>query len=416
MAHRRFVLSVSPEGAPAVRRVLELDGRRSLTELHAAILSAFEISGAPAAAPYAFFTSGRFWDPASAHFDPRAEGRRADKALLFRLGLQPGQSVAYLLGFKIERRFIVDVQAITEADEALAAPRVIEASGDLASLPAEEPLAAAAEVFEQEPPELGDLVGFAEAFLDIDDRLEPFEDELALARAQTEPWDDAERALDGLHAFKARGQAPQLPADALEVFREAAAAARALLDAVGGNARLLLKLDEWLLARALGTRLLDLPRSLSLVGETELSLSLARALSFFDREMIQGDIAIILAEAGRRDEALAEVDTLLSNARDAALVEAKAGDTYRALGDSMAAEAYYRRSLAVSKTASDRLHALLRLVACLTDSGREAEASELLAAARREREPAPAPRAAAVGRNDPCPCGSGKKYKKCHGA
>ena len=22
---------------------------------------------------------------------------------------------------------------------------------------------------------------------------------------------------------------------------------------------------------------------------------------------------------------------------------------------------------------------------------------------------------AKVGRNDPCPCGSGKKYKKCHG-
>jgi uncharacterized protein YecA (UPF0149 family) len=21
-----------------------------------------------------------------------------------------------------------------------------------------------------------------------------------------------------------------------------------------------------------------------------------------------------------------------------------------------------------------------------------------------------------AGRNDPCPCGSGKKYKKCHGA
>ena len=45
------------------------------------------------------------------------------------------------------------------------------------------------------------------------------------------------------------------------------------------------------------------------------------------------------------------------------------------------------------------------------------------------REPAPAvntslgpmgrPAAATVpevGRNDPCPCGSGKKYKKCHGA
>jgi HEAT repeat protein len=32
-------------------------------------------------------------------------------------------------------------------------------------------------------------------------------------------------------------------------------------------------------------------------------------------------------------------------------------------------------------------------------------------------EPAPAPAAPhKVGRNDPCPCGSGKKYKKCHGA
>jgi preprotein translocase subunit SecA len=31
---------------------------------------------------------------------------------------------------------------------------------------------------------------------------------------------------------------------------------------------------------------------------------------------------------------------------------------------------------------------------------------------------ATAPRIAGpqVGRNDPCPCGSGKKYKKCHGA
>ena len=32
----------------------------------------------------------------------------------------------------------------------------------------------------------------------------------------------------------------------------------------------------------------------------------------------------------------------------------------------------------------------------------------------KEAEPPPAP-AGKVGRNDPCPCGSGKKYKKCHG-
>jgi uncharacterized protein YecA (UPF0149 family) len=38
-----------------------------------------------------------------------------------------------------------------------------------------------------------------------------------------------------------------------------------------------------------------------------------------------------------------------------------------------------------------------------------------------EQAPAGAPPPAAkreadkVGRNDPCPCGSGKKYKRCHG-
>jgi len=32
-----------------------------------------------------------------------------------------------------------------------------------------------------------------------------------------------------------------------------------------------------------------------------------------------------------------------------------------------------------------------------------------------ETPQAPAP-AVKAGRNDPCPCGSGKKYKKCHGA
>jgi len=37
--------------------------------------------------------------------------------------------------------------------------------------------------------------------------------------------------------------------------------------------------------------------------------------------------------------------------------------------------------------------------------------------AAEEEEPAPPQTPAGkVGRNDPCPCGSGKKYKKCHGA
>jgi uncharacterized protein YecA (UPF0149 family) len=35
---------------------------------------------------------------------------------------------------------------------------------------------------------------------------------------------------------------------------------------------------------------------------------------------------------------------------------------------------------------------------------------------KKDEELDPAPAIAKAGRNDPCPCGSGKKYKKCHGA
>ena len=38
------------------------------------------------------------------------------------------------------------------------------------------------------------------------------------------------------------------------------------------------------------------------------------------------------------------------------------------------------------------------------------------AVAARRRRATREGKVAKVGRNDPCPCGSGKKYKKCHGA
>jgi preprotein translocase subunit SecA len=41
---------------------------------------------------------------------------------------------------------------------------------------------------------------------------------------------------------------------------------------------------------------------------------------------------------------------------------------------------------------------------------------QLQAGAAQAEEPKPVRTGAKIGRNDPCPCGSGKKYKKCHGA
>jgi len=46
---------------------------------------------------------------------------------------------------------------------------------------------------------------------------------------------------------------------------------------------------------------------------------------------------------------------------------------------------------------------------------RSALAPEELLAPVDDDQPIAIPGMAKVGRNDPCPCGSGKKYKQCHG-
>ena len=49
------------------------------------------------------------------------------------------------------------------------------------------------------------------------------------------------------------------------------------------------------------------------------------------------------------------------------------------------------------------------------DFNPNAAPEELLAPTAAAPAPAPAEDGMRVGRNDPCPCGSGKKYKACHG-
>ena len=48
--------------------------------------------------------------------------------------------------------------------------------------------------------------------------------------------------------------------------------------------------------------------------------------------------------------------------------------------------------------------------------GVEPDKPEDISALERALNPSRPVQAAKVGRNDPCPCGSGKKYKKCCGA
>ncbi|MEO8900527.1 MAG: SEC-C domain-containing protein [Polyangiaceae bacterium] len=226
---------------------------------------------------------------------------------------------------------------------------------------------------------------------------------------------------------------PQAKQEALSeaTLRALAAAALELAATLAGDAPTFAQVDRQFPGSRLAERLLELPGQLADAKQTESALQVSRALAFVAPDLMRGDEALILANAERREEALALVASNLSQAQDIPTAEAKAGDVYRALGEADAAEAYYRRSLSESRTLLERSEAVLRIVSLLSDNGREQDAADFLSLERlkqeRERQAerpivsAPAASAASLSvpkarRNEPCPCGSGKKFKKCHGA
>jgi tetratricopeptide (TPR) repeat protein len=152
-----------------------------------------------------------------------------------------------------------------------------------------------------------------------------------------------------------------------------------------------------------------------------------------------GDMAVILAEAGRREEAFDRISKNLEMFPDDVWVIIKAGDAFYTLKEADKALELYNRAYGMTSPLSyDRDGVLERLVPLLRELGRETEADALVESEekaekarveryeRRKREETnytpiigtpkqTPPRPRKVGRNEPCPCGSGKKYKKCCG-
>ena len=132
-----------------------------------------------------------------------------------------------------------------------------------------------------------------------------------------------------------------------------------------------------------------------------------------------GDRAVILAEAGGRDEALAQIKENAEHFPDDLWVQIKDGDAFKALKFLPAAEAQYRKAMEMDAEDHGRKGARERLIDLLKETGKAAEADAMEAEDRKRDEEARArwaPRVRQgpkIGRNDPCPCGSGKKYKKC---
>ena len=183
--------------------------------------------------------------------------------------------------------------------------------------------------------------------------------------------------------------------------------------------------------------LLELPFELAGNGlVTEAAEIGKRFAEVFEPENFLADRAAILAVHGRRDEAATQVEEILARFPEDPWVAIKAGDACYALGDKQAAESLYRRGWTQAGDDSyTREGALERLIPLLEVAGRHDEAQALIAEQKKRHaaslqgdtmdkdspllEEKESPRrppvrsSPKVGRNDPCPCGSGKKYKKC---
>lgn len=140
-----------------------------------------------------------------------------------------------------------------------------------------------------------------------------------------------------------------------------------------------------------------------------------------DNDDLLEDLPVILAKAGFAAEAREQAQKNLEASDESVWSRIKAGDTFNSLKDFPAAETYYRKALETASDKDEREAVLERLVPLLRELGRKEEAEKLIIdASRRTYVPNPpvfpeTQRAPKTGRNEPCPCGSGKKYKKCCG-
>lgn len=170
--------------------------------------------------------------------------------------------------------------------------------------------------------------------------------------------------------------------------------------------------------------LIELPMALSAAGLVDEAVAVGDALAELDPDdgaMYASDVAVILAEAGRAAPALQRVEANVRRFPDDVWTRIHAGDVHVALSDPERAEAAFREALAIAHAHGDAYdladaeERLSRLLAGIPGREREARAAAQ-EAGRAERAAHSGSRLATkVGRNEPCPCGSGRKYKRCCG-
>jgi hypothetical protein len=413
------MLEVRPERAPDVLRVIEMPGSATLHDLHAVIQREFELDDDHL---YAFFMTNKAWDKRGALM---ADDGATARATLRSLELRAGKKFLYLFDFGDELRHEITVRSLGFAESGSELPRVVESVG-------------------KPPPQYG----FETGGEPLDEDLRPLAEEVMRA---VEEWNEAlSTAVD-----------EDAPLDAALVDRHAALAHRAIGALRGRPAQLeslAAESDEFFDTE---TWLTTVPFELARLNRIDLALTLWSELKEIvgEGESLAGR-ANLLARGGRIAEARAQLEAVLRDYADHPSIVEDAVGVLRLLGEDARAEDMCRslRTAEVQATMPEvYFGATDHLIELLRKQGRDDEALALDAeagwgaadedATGRDDDgavdedyeldeaaglsggdspvgeigsPAAAPQTVRrdgpkVGRNDPCPCGSGKKYKKCHG-
>jgi tetratricopeptide (TPR) repeat protein len=177
--------------------------------------------------------------------------------------------------------------------------------------------------------------------------------------------------------------------------------------------------------------LIELPFELAGDGFVDQAVDVARRYTYFAPATLMGDLGYILARAGRCAEANEQILENLKSFPEDPWVIIKGGDALDRCGKPDQAEQLYLQALEMTADGYTQDGALERLVPLYSRLGKSEEIENLKKQYPpdqtdddEERKPVArggrdsslseiVPKRTKIGRNDPCPCGSGKKFKKC---
>jgi hypothetical protein len=402
-----FSFRVTLERFSDVSRVIECDGHHSLHDLHRAIQDGF---GWDDDHLYGFYLGQDEHDRRHEYvcdrttyqpnpFRPASPPKRAERAIIGTLGLFSEKQFLYIFDFGDNWRHEIAVIGV-DTDRNLDHPRIAERCGDA--------------------PSQYDWGEQIEKLVDSGD-WKLMQEEIGPRFALIEEWREfhstrTDSSLDG----------------ALDL-------ARRISDSFREDFNVLIEVDDFF-----DWEFFDWLKEISFVharaGRIDDAIGILSAQeSIMEPEELQAGMVEIFLEAGLTDDARSGITTNLERFPKSAYVRIEAAAAFKALKEFEAAETHLK-AVASDETfdEEDRGEALKALVALYEETGREVEAEEIrlklklpavpettdeddaLDRIGREFEGLPLgePFVRAepkVGRNEPCPCGSGKKFKKCCG-